>query len=61
MNRTEGAKRLGQIASLLLTLSLVTLLWFPLSATLFVSGWIVFGLAWVIDEFADDHRSQQRL
>jgi hypothetical protein len=49
-----GAKRLGQAANIMITISLFTILIsFPLSLVLFIGGWLVFAAARVIDGFAE--------
>ncbi len=53
MTTREGARRMGIVANYMLTLSLLLLVcWWKLSAILFVSAWIVYGAAYVIDGFA---------
>ena len=53
MAAIEGARRMGHVANIMLSLSLVTfILSFKLSLALFVGGWLVFALAWVIDGMA---------
>jgi len=48
-----GAKRMGHVANIMLTLSLVTLLLsFKLSLALFAGGWLVYGAAYILDGFA---------
>ena len=59
MNVLEGTRRMGHLANIMLTLSLVTLLLsFSLSVGLFVGGWLVYGLAYVMAGFADGPGSQ---
>jgi hypothetical protein len=46
---------MGIVANWMLTLSLVLLVfWWKLSAALFVSAWMVYGAAYVIDGFAGE-------
>jgi|HubBroStandDraft_5_1064220.scaffolds.fasta_scaffold1222027_1 hypothetical protein len=53
MATKEGARRLGAIANALMTLSLLTLVfWFKASVILFVASWALYGTAWVIDGFS---------
>jgi hypothetical protein len=56
----EGARRMGVVANCMLTLSLVLLVcWWKLSAALFVSAWIVYGVAYVVDGFASESLNGQ--
>ena len=60
MAKREGARRMGVAANWLLTLSLLLLVfWWKLSAAFFVSGWVVFATAHVIDGFAMEPASGQ--
>ena len=53
MAKREGARRMGVVANWILILSLALLIaWWKLSAILFVTAWIVYGAAHVIDGFA---------
>ena len=52
MNIHEGTRRMGHLANIMLTLSLVTLMVsFKFSLALFVGGWLVYGLAHVLEGF----------
>jgi len=53
MATKEGTRRLGAIANAVMTLSLLTLVfWFKASVILFVASWALYGIAWVIDGFS---------
>jgi len=53
MGIREGARRMGVVANLTLLLSLLlVVVWWKLSAGLFVTAWAVYGAAHVIDGFA---------
>jgi hypothetical protein len=61
MAAREGAKRMGQAANIMLTLSLLTILLpFRLSLALFIGGWLVYGAARIIDGFTQsEHTSPE--
>ena len=57
MATKEGTRRLGAIANAVMTLSLLTLVfWFKASVILFVASWALYGIAWVIDGFSTPNR-----
>jgi hypothetical protein len=57
MATKEGARRLATIANALMTLSLLTLVfWFKVSVILFIASWALYGAAWVIDGFSTSNR-----
>jgi hypothetical protein len=52
MATKEGARRMAAIANVLMTISLLTLIWFKASVTLFVASLALYGAAWIIDGFS---------
>lgn len=50
MNTKELARRLAVMSKMLVAASIFfVLIWWRISAYLFVVGWIVFGVAWLLD------------
>jgi hypothetical protein len=50
MDTKELARRLAVLSKMLVAASIFfVLVWWRISAFLFVTGWIVFGVAWLLD------------
>ncbi len=50
MSLKETARRIAAVGNVLVTASLFfVLIWWRLSLTLFLAGWVVFGIAWLMD------------
>jgi hypothetical protein len=50
MNTKELARRLAVLSKMLVAASIFfVLIWWRISAYVFVAGWLVFGVAWLID------------
>lgn len=50
MNWKELARRIAVLGNVLMTASLFfVLIWWRVSASLFAAGWVVFGVAWLMD------------
>lgn len=50
MNLKELARRVAAVGNVLVTASVFfVLIWWRVSLYLFLAGWVVFGLAWLMD------------